>query len=121
MHDEITAAGATLVALSPQIPKFSVRITKRHKLAFDVLADPGNQVAEAFGLKFAFPDELKEVYTGTFKIDFAEYNGDDSWTMPVPARFVIASNGKIVTAEADPDYTRRPEPSSTVEVLQSLG
>lgn len=120
MHEEITGLGATLVAISPQIPKFSEHITKRHKLAYDVLSDPGNQVAEAFGLVFSFPDELRRIYADALRIDLPKFNGDDSWRLPLSARFVIGSDGRIVAADADPDYTRRPEPGATVEVLRQI-
>ena len=108
------------MAISPQIPKYNGRISRRHKLSFDVLSDPGNVVASAFGLTFAFSEAMKEVYSETLKISLPKYNGDESWELPMPARFVISPDGKIVDAEADPDYTQRPEPSATLAVLSSL-
>ncbi len=55
-----------------------------------------------------------------FGIDLPTANGDDSWTLPMPARFVIDRSGMIRAADVDPDYTRRPEPADTVAVLRSL-
>ncbi len=106
------------MAISPQIPKYNGRISRRHKLGFGVLSDPGNRVAGQFGLKFEYSEALKGVYTGTFKMTLEKYNGDDSWTMPLPARFVVSTAGRIVGAAADPDYTVRPEPSETIENLR---
>ena len=107
------------MAISPQTPKYNGRVSRRQKLGYDVLSDPGNRVAAGFGLRFELPEALKGVYTGAFKLSLEKYNGDDSWTLPVPARFVIASSGEIVSADADPDYTVRPEPSETIEILRS--
>ena len=73
----------------------------------------------SFGLKFAFPDYLKEIYKG-FGSDLERFNGDDSWTLPMPARYVINQGGVITAAEVHPDYTQRPEPSQTVEELKKL-
>ncbi len=84
-----------------------------------MLRDAGNQVARQFGLVFTLPSELRELYR-KFGIDLARANGDDSWTLPMPARFVIDSAGVIRAADADPDYTRRPEPSKTIADLQAL-
>ena len=39
---------------------------------------------------------------------------------PCPARFVIDRGGIIRAVDADPDYTRRPEPARTVEILRGL-
>ncbi len=108
------------MAISPQRPEYNRRISGRHKLSFDVLSDPGNAVADSYGLKWRLPEDLRQVYL-RFPLDLAKYNGDDSWTLPVPARFVVVGDGRIGAADADPDYTIRPEPSETVEVLRSLG
>ncbi len=47
-------------------------------------------------------------------------NGDPSWRLPVPARFVIDPQGIVRSAEADPDYRFRPEPEATVEALRKV-
>jgi hypothetical protein len=54
------------------------------------------------------------------KNDLPAFNGDPSWTLPMPARFVIAPYGTIVCAEVNPDYTRRPEPEAMLAVLQKV-
>lgn len=107
------------MAISPQLPQHSKDVVERHRLAFPVLSDAGNRVAKQFGLVFRLADDLQQVY-GTFNIDLPKVNGDDSWTLPMPARFVIDRSGIIRAAEASPDYTHRPEPADTVEVLKTL-
>ena len=85
-----------------------------------MLRDFGNRVAEAYGIVFTLPDDLREIYL-KFGIDLARGNGDGTWRLPVPARFVIDRQGIIRAVDADPDYTRRPEPTQTVEALRGLG
>jgi len=113
------AAEATLVAISPQLNKFSQQIVHKHGLAFPVLSDPGNTVAREFGLKFTLPSYLQEVYRG-FGLDLPRYNGDESWTLPLPARFIIDSQGRVCHADVSVDYTVRPEPEQTLNILESL-
>lgn len=86
---------------------------------FEVLADPGNAIAEQYGLAWTLSDAFRELYLG-FGIDLAEYNGDASWRLPMPARFVVDSERIIRYAKADPDYMIRPEPEETIEVLRQL-
>jgi peroxiredoxin len=88
-------------------------------LSFEMLRDLGNRVAEAYGLAFTLPDDLREVYV-KFGIDLAQGNGDGTWRLPMPARFVIDRGGIVRAVDADPDYTRRPEPARTVEILRGL-
>ncbi len=94
-------------------------MSQRHKLAFDLLSDPRNRSASEFGLTFKLPQDLRQVYE-KFGIDLKKYNGDESWTLPLPARFVIDSSGTVRAADFDPDYTTRPEPAETVRVLEAL-
>ncbi len=53
-----------------------------------------------------------------FKNDLALINGDPSWTLPMPGRFVIDPDHTILYAEVNPDYTRRPEPEELLPCLQ---
>ena len=106
--------------LSPELPHFSADLAGKHKLAFPILNDHGLKIAKAFGLAFMLPDDLKDLYLNTFKNDLAQRNGDQSWRLPLPARFVIDRSGIIRYAEADPDYTVRPEPQETVAILRAL-
>ena len=119
MYEEIRDAGARLVAISPQLPEHSAIIAKRHTLAFPVLSDQGNEVARKFGIVFEFPDDLRQTYL-SFGADLAKFNGDDSWTLPMPGRFLADATGTIRDVEVDPDYTRRPEPSETVAALRRM-
>ena len=88
-------------------------------LPFELLRDFGNRAAEAYGLVFTLPDDLRELYV-KFGIDLAKGNGDGTWRLPVPARFVVDGQGIIRAVDADPDYTRRSEPARTVEILEGL-
>jgi len=84
-----------------------------------MLRDHGNQVSAKYGLVFTLPEDLRAIYL-KFGIDLAAGNGDGTWRLPIPARFVIDRSRTIRSAAADPDYTRRPEPAHTVEVLKRL-
>jgi len=117
---EIENRGAAVVAISPQTAANSRRSMRDNKLGFAILTDPGNDVAAAFGLRFKLPDYLIELYRDGFKNDLAVVNGDASWTLPMPARFVIDRSGSIAYAEVNPDYTRRPDPSELLPALDRL-
>jgi peroxiredoxin len=117
---EIEKRGARLVAVSPQTAPNSRRSQRENKLSFPILSDPHNDVAASFGIRFGLPDYLADLYKNTFKNNLEVVNGDDSWTLPMPARFVIGRDGIIRYAEVNPDYTRRPDPSELLPVLDGL-
>ena len=117
---DIKAQGASLVVISPQLEKYSKSMVKKHNLTFPLLRDEDNQLASQFGLAFKLPDDLAGLYS-QFGIDLVRYNGNDLWSLPMPGRFILDQQGIVVSAEANPDYTRRPEPSEIVEFLKTMG
>ena len=117
--DEIRALGASLVAISPQTAPNRRKSERENGLTFPILSDHGNSIANEFGLRFRLPDDLIAVYRG-FGNDLTIGNGEDSWTLPMPARYVIGTDSVVVYAEVNPDYTRRPDPSELLPVLRRL-
>lgn len=111
--------GASLVAISPQTGINSCKMKTDTELSFPLLTDFGNRIANQFGLRFKMPDELIDLYKD-FRIDLPSVNGDSSWTLPMPGRFVIDQSGIIAYAEVNPDYTRRPDPEELFPVLRYL-
>jgi peroxiredoxin len=115
----IEARGANLVAISPQTAPNSRRSQRDNKLGFPILTDAKAEVANAFGIRFALPVHLVEVYKN-FKNDLPLVNDDPSWVLPMPARYVIGTDGIIAYAEINPDYTQRPDPSELLPVLDRM-
>jgi peroxiredoxin len=115
----IESRGASLVALSMQNASNSRKSTRDNHLGFPILVDFKGLVADQFGLRFKLPDELVEVYK-QFGNDLPQINGEPSWMLPMPARYVIDQDGVVAYAEVNPDYTKRPDPSELLPVLDSL-
>lgn len=107
------------MAISPQLVEYSRRTARKHQLTFDVLSDAGNKAAMQFGLVYKLPDDLRQLYL-KLGADLEKYNGDDSWTLPMPGTFIIDRSSVIRHAEADPDYTIRPDPEHILEVLKKM-
>lgn len=114
---QIQAYGANVVAISPQTPVNSRKSVRINELGFPVLSDVNGQTGADFGLRFALPDYLVELYKN-LKNDLPAFNNDPSWTLPMPARYVIGQDGVVLYSEVNPDYTRRPDPSDMFPVLE---
>jgi class 3 adenylate cyclase len=105
------------VVISPQTSAKSAEIKRRHNLEFPVLVDSGNNYARKFSIVFTLPEDIQNVYKN-FDIRLPDFNGDDSWELPMPTRIVVDRDGIMRDIEADPDYTHRPDPEATIEVLE---
>jgi peroxiredoxin len=116
---DITARGASLVAISPQIAANSRKSQRDNKLAFPILSDVRSEVADAFGIRFALPDYLVETYKA-FGNNLPVINDDPAWVLPMPARYLVRTDGIIAYSEVNPDYTQRSDPSELLPVLDRL-
>ncbi|VVD60708.1 peroxiredoxin-like family protein [Pandoraea terrigena] len=114
---QIQTYGANVVAISPQTPVNSRKSVRTNELGFPVLSDVNGQTGADFGLRFALPHYLVELYKN-LKNDLPTFNNDPSWTLPMPARYVIGQDGIVLYSEVNPDYTRRPDPSHIFPVLE---
>jgi peroxiredoxin len=114
---EIKAAGASLVAISPEKPDDTLSTAEKNALDFEVLSDVGQKVGRAFGLVYSFSDELKWAYR-EFGLDIPGKNGADEWALPISATYVIGQDGQIIYAYTDADYRDRAEPAEVLKVLR---
>lgn len=105
---DFKAAGANVVAIAPEIPDKAAQTAATQKIDFPILSDVGNQVAEAYGLVFKLGPDLAKVYDQF--LNLSEYNGDDSYTLPLSATYIIDTQGVVRYVFADPDYRKRAEP-----------
>ena len=112
-------ARATLVAISPETPDSSLSTKEKNELSFEVLSDRENKFAKQLGLVFTLPESLRPIYNN-FGIDIPAHNGDTSFELPLPATYVVSTDGTVVYSFASADYTERLDPSQIVKALDEL-
>jgi peroxiredoxin len=117
---QIVATGASLCAISPQTEKQAYFMHDQHKLSFPLLVDTHNEVARTFGLVYRASQEQQDLYRRTF-VNLPLVNGDDSWTLPIPATYIIDRDGTVLFVSANEDYTERPEPLEILSKLEGIG
>ncbi len=116
---EIEAAGARLIGLSPETPDHAQDTATRHNIGIEILSDAGNAVSEQMGLVFSLAEELRPIYLGA-GLDIPAYNGDDTFLLPVPATYIVGSDGVIKYDFVNADYTQRLEPQDIVKFLKEV-
>ncbi len=114
----VSRLGASIVAISPQTSDQSQKVAKRFGLSFQILKDAGGRVANEFGLNWTVPPEIRKLYLG-LGIDLAKFNGDERWSVPLPARYVIGRSQVIEYAEINANDEQRLNPSDLFPALES--
>ena len=113
------ALGANIVVLAPELERYTRNLHNKLKLTFDILTDLHLKVAEQFRLVFTLPDYLRDLYK-SFGSTLDRFHDEPGYRLPVPARYVIDSEGTIRAADVNADYTIRTEPSETLKILRGL-
>lgn len=117
--EDIQKKGATLVAISPQKPDFSLSTAERRNLTFEVLSDVGNKVARKFKLTYKMPVVERVFFHATGHRSLEKYNGDDSYELPLPATYVVDQSGVIVYAFVDHNFRKRMQAKELLRILDS--
>lgn len=116
---EITRLGARLIAITPETPDNALSTAEKNDLAFSVLSDDRGRLADALGIRFELSDAVKSYFVKAGH-DLPARNGDDRWSLPMPATYVVDKGGRIALAFVDPDYRKRLEPSEAIAALAAL-
>ena len=116
----IQKEGATLLALTPELPDKSLTTQEKNGLEFEVLTDLNHEVAKQYQILFNLTPEVEVLYGKFF--DLADYNGAKAGTdtLPLAATYIIGQDGIIRWAFLHHDYHMRAEPSDIVAFLKEL-
>ncbi len=113
---EIDAAGATLLALTPETGGLALSMKQYHGARFEVLCDVDCGVGLAAGVVFKIP----KLYRARMAADFAQRQGNAGLFLPIPATFILAPDGVVAWRFADVDFTRLAEPADIINAVRSL-
>jgi peroxiredoxin len=119
LYPALTELGATLVALSPQVPGKLVAIKNRFGLRFPVVSDTGNGVARRFGITFT-SSPASQAHARAHGSDLGEALGTGQWELPMPTIVVIGQDRVVRFADVHPDWLVRTEAEAVVEAVRPL-
>ena len=116
---QVEALGASLLAVSPQLPDGSRAMVDKNALTFEVLSDRHSTVASAYGITFTLAPTDQALFLEVGN-DLDKANGDNTWVLPAPSTFVIATDATIHHASVGPDYTSRIAPDEILSALRMI-
>ena len=95
------------MSISQQTVAENAKAHTQLKLGFPILSDRGGRIAQLFGVRWCIPELLRDIHRKS-GIDLPLLNGDESWTLPIPARFILDRAGLIAYSEIDPGQSAAP-------------
>ena len=118
--DEIHALGASLIAISPQVPDESMTKDEISEMDFIVLSDQDANVASQYGVAWQVPEHLLQHMRVDRNLDLEIINNGNGSVLPIPATFVLGQDGVVTWRYVDVDYRTRSEPQDIIDALKKL-
>lgn len=116
---EFQAAGAALVAITPETGGRAMDAKRNHDAGFEVLSDVDCGVGLSCGVVFRASEQYRLLLL-TYGTDLSERHGNQAWFLPVPATFVVDRSGIIRWRFVTVDFTERAEPAGILAALRAL-
>jgi peroxiredoxin len=116
-HSRIEALGARLVAIVPERGPFAAEMKFDSNVRFPILSDVDNGYALSLNLAIWVDGEMQE-HMARIGRNLPQYQGNDSWMLPIPATFVVGQDGRIRARFVDPDYRKRMAVEDLIEALK---
>ena len=117
-HQDVAKTGGQVVAILPDLQQFAEEFQIEAHVPFPVLSDVDNGYAAALNLLVWMGEEMTDLVR-RFGIDLPSYQGNESWTFPIPATFVIGGDGRIKARFVDPDYRKRMPIETLLDTLRN--
>ncbi|OWJ69175.1 peroxiredoxin-like family protein [Inquilinus limosus] len=111
--------GATLLALSPQVPERLVEIKRRHQLDFLVASDPDNALGRRFGILYSYDEPSRRAALAQGR-PIGEVTGTGTWELPMPTAIVIDPRRVVRFADVSPDWLARTEAEDILAAVRAL-
>jgi peroxiredoxin len=110
--------GAQIVAIMPDREEFTAELKSEARAPFPLLTDVDNGYALSLNLAIWVGAEMERMIAEA-GWDLPAYHGNTAWMLPIPATFVVGTDGRVKARFVDPDYRRRMAIEDMLEALRS--
>ena len=115
---EIEGEGCQIVAIMPDRQQFAEKFKSESQARFPILTDMDNGYALSLNLVIWIGAEMERMISAAGR-DIPSYQGNRSWMLPIPATFVVGTDGKVKARFVDPDYRKRMAIEHMIEALRN--
>lgn len=110
VEPKLKALGYQLLAVSPELPDTLLAMQKERSLDYQLMSDYRLDVAKAFGIAFRVDPAYAKMAAEKVNAKMQKYAGETLFTLPVPAVFVLDTDGVVRFQYVNPNYRVRLHP-----------
>ncbi|MHC4187159.1 MAG: peroxiredoxin-like family protein [Planctomycetota bacterium] len=118
IESQILDQGFQIIAVSPDSTSELKASIEKHEMDYILLSDSTVEAAKAFGIAFKVDNDTLEKYK-EYGIDLEKASGQSHHTLPVPAVFIIDTDGLINFQYVNPDYKTRLDPAVLLAAVKA--
>lgn len=118
IEPEVKKRGGRLLVITPELQRYNRLLKDEISAKFSILSDLDCGYALELNLAIKVNDEKRNAMTSA-GWDISPFQDNDNWILPIPATFVINSDGLIKARFIDPDYRKRMDIDELIEGLNS--
>ena len=118
VQSKIAEAKGQVIAIMPDRQPFAIEFKREASSPFPVLIDMDNGYALSLNLAIWIGPDLERLLT-SYGRTLPDYQGNDSWMLPIPATFVVGRDGIIRARFIDPDFRRRMTVEELLDALKA--
>ena len=117
-EEEVAGEHRHIAAIVPDRQKFTMWLKSDARAPFPVLTDIDNGYAMSLGLGICVGDDMKQMMLDS-GWDPSVSQGTDHWILPIPATFIVGTDGIVHARYVDPDYRMRMAIEDLLAALRS--
>jgi peroxiredoxin len=114
-QNELRSTGGQVVVITPERQQYAKRFKSNSRLPFPILTDLDNGYALSLGLAIWLGLDIQQLLSHR---DLPDFHGNDAWMVPIPATFVVGTDGVVKARFIDPDFRHRMEIDSLLSALR---
>lgn len=114
IEPQITALGGQIRAIAPEKSAQNAVFETEGLASFPILRDVGLGVSTMLGLTCIVDQTLRHELE-LLQVDINLANGGTGWMVPIPATFVLNTDGRVIARHVDPDPRMRMESDAILQ------
>ena len=120
MEADLLELGYQIVAVSPDRPEKVASVLSKldGDYSYELLSDSKMEASSGFGLTFKVSDETRDRYA-RYSIDLEDASGETHHLLPVPAVFILDTEGTILFTYVNPNYRERIDPHTLLAAARA--
>ena len=119
MSEAAARQGARIVAITPENRRYAQRLAEDSGGRIPILTDVDNGYALALNLAIWVDDDMSRLISSA-GWNVPSYKTSPDWILPIPAAFVVNTDGVIVARHVNADYRTRMEIAEILGALDVL-